>query len=169
MGRNQHLEDVVKLRAGTHIHDVVRRSADRFEVDGVRVEARVAATATSRFEGRTETRRTPVFVVRDGDQVFAQVGERSYHLTVVSRAALASSHDSAAPGSLDAPMPGRVTRVNVAVGESVKRGQELIVVEAMKMENALVAPNDGIVKSLVVKVGDMVAPGPALIVIEATS
>ncbi len=159
----------MKLRLGTHIHDVVRRSADRFEVDGVRLQASVIATATSRFEGRTETRRTPVFVAREGDRVFAQVGERSYHLTVVSRAALASSHDSAAPGGLEAPMPGRVTRVNVAVGESVKRGQELIVVEAMKMENALVAPNDGVVKSLAVKVGDMVAPGPALIVIEAAS
>ncbi len=169
MGVHQHLEDVVRLRLGTHIHDVVRRSTDRFEVDGVGVQARVAATATSRFEGRTETRRTSVFVVRDGDRVFAQVGERSYQLTVVTRAALASSHDSTAPGSLDAPMPGRVTRVNVAVGESVKRGQELIVVEAMKMENALVAQNDGVVKSLAVTVGDMVAPGPALIVIEAKS
>ena len=159
----------MKLRLGARIHDVARRSDNTFEVDGVRVQARVAAIETSRFEGRTETRGTPVFVVRDGDRVFAQVGERSYQLTVVSRAVLASAHGSTALGSLDAPMPGRVTRVNVAVGESVKRGQELIVVEAMKMENALVSPNDGVVKTLAVEVGDRVAPGPALIVIEATS
>ena len=56
--------------------------------------------------------------------------------------------------------------VAAAVGDAVKRGQELIVVEAMKMENALVAPTDGVVMSVAVKVGDMVAPGPALIVIE---
>ena len=101
--------------------------------------------------------------------MFAQIGGRSYRLTVVSRAAATSSEDEGAQGGLEAPMPGRVTRVAVAVGDVVKRGQELIVVEAMKMENALVAPADGVVKSLAVRVGDMVAPGPALVVLEPWS
>jgi 3-methylcrotonyl-CoA carboxylase alpha subunit len=63
-------------------------------------------------------------------------------------------------------MPGRVTRVAVAVGDSVTRGQELIVVEAMKMENALVAPIDGVVTLIEAKVGDMVQPGSPLVVVE---
>lgn len=156
----------MKFKLGGHVHNVVRRSENSFEVDGVCVQASVVAFGPSRFEGRTESGRTRVFVVRDGDRVAAQVGPRSYLLTVVNRAA-ADSGDSAARGGLDAPMPGRVTRVAVGVGDAVKRGQELIVVEAMKMENALVSPNDGVVKILAVKVGDTVAPGPALVVIEA--
>ena len=159
----------MKFKLGGQIHNVARRSENSFDVDGVGVQASVVTSGSSRFEGRSESRRTRVFVVRDGDRVFAQIGGRSYNLTVVNRTTAASSVDSAAPGVLDAPMPGRVTRVSVAVGDIVKRGQELIVVEAMKMENAMVAPSDGVVKSLAVKVGDMVAPGPALVVIEAAS
>jgi biotin carboxyl carrier protein len=157
----------MRLNVAGKVHEVVRRSETAFDVDGVRVEASVTEAGVSRFEGRTESGVRSVFVARDGDRVFAQIGERSYTLTVMSRASSASSESSAQTGGLDAPMPGRVTRVEVSVGDAVKKGQELIVVEAMKMENALVAPIDGVVSSLLVKVGDMVAPGPALIVIEA--
>jgi biotin carboxyl carrier protein len=160
------METLVKLKLGSDLHDIVRRSDKTFDVDGVSVEASVVAAGASRFEGRTPSGSKRLFVTRDGDRVFAQVGSRAYGLTVVKRAAITSSADSAAQGGLEAPMPGRVTRVAVAVGDDVKRGQELIVVEAMKMENALVAPIDGVVRSLAVKVGDMVAPGPALIVID---
>ena len=157
----------MKFKLGANIHDVVRRSEEDFDVDGVRVRASVTPNGPSRFEGRTEGGRTGAFVARDGERVFAQIGDRAYSMTVVPRSALTSETNSAAQGGLDAPMPGRVTRVAVAMGDTVKRGQELIVVEAMKMENALVSPYDGVVKSLTVKVGDMVAPGPALVVIEA--
>jgi biotin carboxyl carrier protein len=159
----------VKLKLGAELHRVERRSPTAFDVDGVSLRASVSAAGTSRFEGRADGRRIPLFVVRTGDRVFAQVGGRSYVLSVVTRSSTASSAVSTAEGGLEAPMPGRVTRVDVAVGDMVTRGQELIVVEAMKMENALVAPIDGVVKSLAVKPGDMVAPGPALIVIEGRS
>lgn len=159
----------MKFALGPNAHRVERRSETTFDVDGVSVQASVSARGTSQFDGRVGGRRPSVFVVRDGDRVFAQVGGRSYALRVVTRAAASSTTDSTAPGGLDAPMPGRVSRVDVAVGDVVRRGQELIVVEAMKMENALVAPIDGVVKSLAVKVGDMVAPGPALVVIGAAS
>jgi acetyl/propionyl-CoA carboxylase alpha subunit len=66
-------------------------------------------------------------------------------------------------GALEAPMPGRVIAVRVAPGQRVDRGQELLVVEAMKMENALRAPRDGIVRAVHAKAGDMVAPGVALV------
>jgi biotin carboxyl carrier protein len=148
----------MRLKVAGRIHNVTRKPDGSFEVDGARVEAEAVAA-----------RRSKAFVAREGDQVFAQIGARSYRMSVVSRAAGGASDHSALEGELEAPMPGRVTRVAVAVGDLVKRGQELIVVEAMKMENALVAPADGVVKSLSVRVGDMVAPGPALLVIEAAS
>ncbi len=146
----------MRLKVAGHVHNVVRKSATEFEVDGVRVSVAAAAA----------TRHSRAVAVREGERVFAQVGGRNYRLTVMSRAAAEAAEHAPAQGELEAPMPGRVTRVAVNVGDSVHRGQELIVVEAMKMENALIAPTDGVVKSLAVKVGDMVAPGPALVVIE---
>jgi 3-methylcrotonyl-CoA carboxylase alpha subunit len=66
-------------------------------------------------------------------------------------------------GALEAPMPGRVSAVKVAVGQRVTRGEELLIVEAMKMENALRAPRDGVVRAVHASVGEMVAPGRALL------
>lgn len=159
----------MKFRHGDRVHDLVRRKDDLFAVDGVEVTARVTPIGGARFEGEAGERRAAVFVVRESDRVLAQVGGRSYDLRVVSRPAGSPAAHASGEGGLEAPMPGRVTRVNVAVGDSVRKGQELIVVEAMKMENALNAPVDGMVKSLAVAVGDMVAPGPVLVVIEARS
>jgi 3-methylcrotonyl-CoA carboxylase alpha subunit len=70
-------------------------------------------------------------------------------------------------GALEAPMPGRVTAVKVKPSQRVSRGEELLVVEAMKMENALRAPHDGVVRAIHAEVGDMVGPGRSLVEIEA--
>ena len=66
-------------------------------------------------------------------------------------------------GALEAPMPGRVSAVKVAVGQRVAKGDELVVVEAMKMENVLRAPRAGVVRALHATLGEMVAPGRALV------
>ncbi len=67
---------------------------------------------------------------------------------------------------LKAPMPGLVVAVNIAVGQEVKEGEGILVLEAMKMENTLLAPRDGIVKSIGVKEGDKVEKNELLIEIE---
>jgi len=77
----------------------------------------------------------------------------------------ASGHRPAS-GTLEAPMPGKITAVRVGIGDRVSRGDEVLVVEAMKMENAVRAPRDGVVKSLRVKVGDAVAAGHVLAELE---
>ncbi len=66
------------------------------------------------------------------------------------------------PASVQSPMPGKVVKVLVAVGEAVKSGQGVVVVEAMKMENELKAPRDGTVKSVAVKEGQPVEAGQTL-------
>ena len=57
---------------------------------------------------------------------------------------------------LSAPMPGNVIRVLVKAGERVSRGQQLLVMEAMKMEHAIVAPVDGVVGKVLFNPGDLV-------------
>ncbi len=75
---------------------------------------------------------------------------------------------SADAGSLEAPMPGVVTRVMVAVGEAVVKGQPLVAVEAMKMEHVVRSPRDGTIKKLPVAAGQMVQGGATLVELEAS-
>jgi propionyl-CoA carboxylase alpha chain len=73
-----------------------------------------------------------------------------------------------APGSLHAPMPGKVIRVDVAAGDEVKAGQVLLVLEAMKMEHTLRAPHDGTVIEVDPRPGDQVEAGAILLVVESS-
>lgn len=66
---------------------------------------------------------------------------------------------------LSSPMPGNILDVVVKVGDAVKKGQKLIVLEAMKMENDINAPCDGTVASIDVRKGDTVNTGDTLAVI----
>lgn len=61
-----------------------------------------------------------------------------------------------------APMPGKILAVKAAAGQSVKKGEVLLVLEAMKMENEIVAPQDGTVASINAAVGDQVEAGAVL-------
>ena len=64
--------------------------------------------------------------------------------------------------SVNAPMPGNILSVNVNVGDSVKKGQVLMILEAMKMENEIMCPCDGKVTSIAVTKGAAVESGAAL-------
>lgn len=64
-----------------------------------------------------------------------------------------------------APMPGTVLRVEVRVGQTVRRGTPLCTLEAMKMENAIAAPVDGVVEAVPVVKGSMVGAGDLLVTI----
>ena len=67
--------------------------------------------------------------------------------------------------SITSPMPGNFLAVNVAAGDMVKKGQVLMVLEAMKMENEIMAPQDGKVTSVAVAKGAAVESGTLLCVI----
>ena len=73
---------------------------------------------------------------------------------------------AAAHGSLSAPMPATVVRVEVSPGAAVRRGDTLVILEAMKMELPIRAAADGIIKAVHCKAGDLVQPGVALIDLE---
>lgn len=68
--------------------------------------------------------------------------------------------------TITAPLPGLILKIPVKEGDIVKTGQDIIVMEAMKMENEIQAPKDGKVKSIMVKEGDSVNEGDILIEME---
>ncbi len=69
-------------------------------------------------------------------------------------------------GAVKAPLPGVVLSIPVKVGQAVKAADTVLLLEAMKMENAIHAGKDGTVKEILVSTGDSVLEGTALIVIE---
>ena len=72
---------------------------------------------------------------------------------------------TAAGETVSAPMPGAVLRVEVTQGQTVKSGQLLLVMEAMKMENEILAPRDGTVAQILVQKGSAVDTGAPLLVL----
>ncbi|WAI88725.1 Acetyl-/propionyl-coenzyme A carboxylase alpha chain [Psychrobacter sp. SC65A.3] len=75
--------------------------------------------------------------------------------------------ENAAVGSLKSPMPGQVVAFKVAVGDTVKKGEPLAVIEAMKIEHTITAPTDGVVAELLFGAGDLVADGDELLRIDS--
>jgi len=158
----------MRLRCGERVFELSlspREGAWEARVDGEPLRLTLEAAGEGRFVVEHEGSRATLHLAREGrvlhlfwDGVAYRValereGERS-----------AARHDE---GALEAPMPGRVSALRVAVGQRVRKGDELLVVEAMKMENALRAPRDGVVRALHVGVGEMVAPGRPLVEIAA--
>ncbi len=80
-------------------------------------------------------------------------------------AAPAAPAVTASGDTVAAPMPGTVLRVEVNQGDSVKAGQLLVVLEAMKMENEILAPHDGTVAQVVAQKGSSVDTGSPLLVL----
>jgi 3-methylcrotonyl-CoA carboxylase alpha subunit len=99
----------------------------------------------------------------DGERVVVFDEGQAFQFDLASRRSVGhGAHD----GEIEAPMPGRVTAVDVKRGEKVVLGQRLLTVEAMKMEHGLTAPFDGTVAELNAKTGDQVTEGQMLLKVE---
>jgi acetyl/propionyl-CoA carboxylase alpha subunit len=109
--------------------------------------------------------RTHVTVVEDDAALTILHSGFSYQLTIVNK----SDHggdEEAIPGTLTSPMPGKVIEMLVAIGDEVKKGAPLVILEAMKMEHTINAPVDGVVSAVHYAAGDMLDEGVELLVIE---
>ncbi len=100
----------------------------------------------------------------EDDRVVVFYEGQAYEFALASRGTVAGhgAHD----GEIEAPMPGRVTAVEVEKGERVAKGQRLLTLEAMKMEHALAAPFDGTVAELTAAPGQQVGEGQRLVRVE---
>jgi len=157
----------VRLRAGDDSREVaVTPAASGFDVAvGLeRFSLKIEPVASGEFVLVEGDRRETFYCVSDGDAAHIFWRGFAYRLTEEKEGATRPSR--AAGFGLEAPMPGKVIAVRVAPGQSVARGEELLVVEAMKLENALRAPRAGVVRAVAARVGEMVAPGLALVELE---
>lgn len=104
-------------------------------------------------------------VMRHGEQFHVFHQDQHLPLTYIDPL-LHAGETEAEAGRLTAPMPGKIVALLVETGQSVKKGESLLIMEAMKMEHTIAAPADGVVKELLYLVGDQVADGAQLLMLE---
>ena len=121
---------------------------------------KVTPLGNGRYEVATESQRAIAYGVRQGGQTWVFLRGRFYLVETVEHGARARHHDEAA---LAAPMPATVVAIPVSAGQTVKAGDVLVVLEAMKMELAITAPHDGRVREIACRVGELVQPGVPLV------
>ena len=130
-----------------------------------------AVSPPSLYSLLVDNRSYDLLVEARGDEYDILIGAEMFHLKVQDEWArrLANIQRKAVVESgellIKAPMPGAVISVEVAPGDEVKRGQGLVILAAMKMENEIKAPRAGTVKSVDVQPGQTVEQGRTLVVI----
>jgi 3-methylcrotonyl-CoA carboxylase alpha subunit len=166
-----------RLNQGSHHRFVFEDQGERREVTvefraeghGLRVDGREYALAGERLdEGSLRVRlEGDVFQARavhvGRDWHVAARGERA---VLALAEELPAEADEGTPGSLAAPLPGKVTALLVTAGAKVSTGAPLLILEAMKMEHTINAPADGTVKAIHVATGEQVPEGAELLTLE---
>jgi 3-methylcrotonyl-CoA carboxylase alpha subunit len=149
------------IEATAHDGNWLLRFGDR------RVVAGGAAEPDGTFALVVDGARRRVTVLDHGGETAVFIDGESWRLVEIDPFAARAAEDPAS-GRLTAPMPGRVTRLLVEAGSKVRRGQPLIIIEAMKMEHTILAPADGRVERVRFAVGDLVEEGAELITLGAS-
>lgn len=119
-------------------------------------------TGPDSFEVQTAQGVFPGRFLFSGKDVYLYVQGQTFRFQATTAAELAQSGTP----THRSPMPGKVIAVPVVVGDSVQKDQTVVIVEAMKMENAIKAACSGKVKAVHCKVGDLISPDLNLIEIE---
>lgn len=144
----------------------VRATSDGLEVrvDGQPHAVQAREIAPGSYVLETDGRSEVFHCVREGEDVHLFWRGTAYRLRLQREGARGSARQ--VEGGLEAPMPGRIIKISVVPGQAVVRGEEILIVEAMKMENVVRAPRDGRVRTVAARVGEMVSPGSVLVELE---
>jgi len=149
-----------------YVIDVQEVTADRFAVHVGETEYEVRLSSD---EDLAETLITPAMVstrtnhVTPAAPTMPVAPPATPERTVPSPPQARTSTDGHVVGALTAPMPGKILSVEVGPGDRVSRGQTLVILEAMKMKNAIKSPYDGVVMEIRVRPDQTVAHGDLLV------
>jgi acetyl/propionyl-CoA carboxylase alpha subunit len=151
---------------GSHGEFVVARTEG-----GVVIDGRALALEVLEVGGRLKGfgiagRMIPVRAVRAGEVVYVFCDGQTFQFRARPLGAAARPAASRIDADLFAPMPGRVRRLMVREGQSVERGEPLLILEAMKMEHEIRSPRAGRVSHLPVGEGALVDAGTPLVEID---
>lgn len=134
--------------------------------DGTDVETRFAPAGENLgFYALVGGEELHAAVLRDGNKLSVIYSGTDADIVFHDPLNVEAAEDDAA-GRLTAPMPGKVVAVRVQLGDAVKKGQPLVIVEAMKMEHTVVAPADGKVTAINANIGEQVDEKRELIALE---
>jgi 3-methylcrotonyl-CoA carboxylase alpha subunit len=138
----------------------------RIALDGNVHEVEGARLTVGALSVRIDRRARRFAVMHEPARVVVHDGERRLSLQPVSVYSPATTGEAAGDRRVRAPMPGRVVIVRIKPGDTVAAGQELLVMEAMKMELALKAPREGVVAEVRAAAGEFVEADAVMVTLE---
>jgi 3-methylcrotonyl-CoA carboxylase alpha subunit len=138
------------------------------EADGKPHPLALVAQHDGRYAIRLDGQAIQGTVRRAGETLHVFTGGQHHVLEWHDPLAHAGEHETA-DGRLTAPMPGKVVAVIASNGQHVRKGEPLVIMEAMKMEHTIAAPSDGLVEEVLYQVGDQVADGAPLLAFKAAA
>ena len=136
-----------------------------FNINGKHYEATITEVEHNVAEVELNGKKYTIDVERSEAVAVPHIATPKAAPVAAAPAAAAPAPKKAAAGAnaIVAPLPGSVVSISVKAGDAVKAGQQLAVIEPMKMENEILAPADGTVKAVHVSAGQAVQQGDALI------
>ena len=164
-------QSMYKATVGTNSFEITT-DGDALFINGIPLEWDLAKISENRFHILLENRSYQAEVIRvdtNSKSVVMKINGRTYTVKLKDKFDLLldelglNSGSAGKVNNVKAPMPGLIIALRVNLGDSVKTGDPLLVLEAMKMENVLKSPGDGTVKSIKVKRGDSVEKNQVLI------
>lgn len=164
-----------KVKVNGNQEYAIDKQSEGFVVNGETVELDIVNLGNDAhhilYNGQSYRIRV-IEVNAEEKKITIRVNGRDYNLEVKDRFDLLlnqlgmSNLNNAKVNDIKAPMPGLVLKVNVAEGQQITKGDAVLVLEAMKMENVLKAPADATVKAIKVQQGNAVEKGQVLVVLE---
>lgn len=168
----------MKLQAevdGSEYSVEITRDGDKIfaRVDGRQYELEASEPEPNVYLLKHDGKIFEIFALPDpaaGSHINVQAGNTELPVTIIDpkrlRGSVGADENESGRAEIKTAMPGKVVRILVTENDSIQKGDGIIVVEAMKMQNEMKSPKDGVVTTIKVSEGDTVGAGDVLVVIE---
>jgi biotin carboxyl carrier protein len=134
----------------------------KFSIEGKSYEVSIEETGKNMATVDVNGKKYAVNIEKKEKPTFIAAAPRP-----ATSAAAAAPASKSVPGTVTSPLPGSIIKIMVSVGQAVKRGDTLLTMESMKMENNIKAEKDGVVKAILVQQGQSVMQGDSLVDLES--